>query len=183
MTNDMTKGDRDNLAKLIRARERVAKTAATERSAHLLDAFEQQAAAEYHISDDVVWADATAVATKAVEEATRIVEQRCVELGIPEAFRPGINLHWSSRGRGAAKERVAELRRLAKVHLDAAEKSARTQIERHSVELQTRLLAGGLESAEAVEFLASMPTVEELMPAAPALAMLELEAGDRKKRW
>ena len=65
---------------------------------------------------------------------------------------------------GAAKDRRAELRRMATTRIAAMEKSARTAIEGHSVEVQTELLAGGLTSDAAKLFLEKMPAVETLMP-------------------
>ena len=41
---------------------------------------------------------------------------------------------------------------------------ARTEIERHSVDAQTALIADGLSSDVAREFLENMPAVEALMP-------------------
>ena len=177
MTTDMTKGDRDNLAKLIRARERVAKTAATQRSAELLAEFEKQVNSDYRIGGDQVWSQLVADANRACKEADEQLAARCAELQIPDRFRPRITASWHSRGENAVKERVAELRRMAKTRLDVIEKVARTEIERHSVELQSRLIVGALQSNEAVEFLAAMPTIEALMPTAPTVAEIEAETG------
>jgi hypothetical protein len=49
--------------------------------------------------------------------------------------------------------------------IDQMQKEAKLKIEKNSLEIQTRLLAGGLESAEAKAFLEAMPSADELMPA------------------
>jgi hypothetical protein len=58
----------------------------------------------------------------------------------------------------------------------AEAKAAKVQIERASVDVQTQLVAGGLQSNEAREFLAAMPTAEALMPAV-TVAEIEQAAG------
>lgn len=164
MTDTMTKRERDDLAQLTRRREKVAKTAATERSAELLADFEQQMATVYSAEDEA-WRDVTAKAKQVVAEADAEIAKRCRELGIPEDLRPSLSLGWSGRGQNANRERRGELRRVAQSRIAAMEKQARSQIERSSVEIQTQLLAGGLETDAARAFLESMPTVDALMPA------------------
>ena len=58
----MTKSEREDLAKLIRNREKVMKSAARERSAELLAEFEQQMASVYSYDQDEVWKSATEAA-------------------------------------------------------------------------------------------------------------------------
>jgi hypothetical protein len=65
---------------------------------------------------------------------------------------------------GGAAERTAELTRVAHNKIEQLEKEAKHAIERASVEIQTKLVADGLESTEAKTFLDSMPTAEQLMP-------------------
>lgn len=160
----MSKGERDDLARVVRLREKVLKTAAAERSAWLLSDFEAQLAAEYAFDDDAVWARAKEAAQKVVDAAQAEVEARCRALGIPDQFAPGLSLGWYSRGENAVRERRAELRLAARARVAAEEKRARAEVERWSADTQTKLLAAGLDSAEARTFLESMPTAEALMP-------------------
>lgn len=51
------------------------------------------------------------------------------------------------------------------------EATARLEIERRSLEAQTVLLAGGLQTDEAKQFLAEMPTAEQLMPSLDMAAL------------
>jgi hypothetical protein len=62
------------------------------------------------------------------------------------------------------RERRAELTRAAYRRIEEAQKQARLQIERSSLEFQTWLLAVGLESTDARALLEGMPKPEQLMP-------------------
>ncbi len=168
----MTRRERDDLAALVRRRERVAKTAAAQRSAELMADFEQKLAAVYKSTDDA-WRDITATANRVVAEADQEIARRCRDLGIPETLRPGLGLNWYRRGESESRERRGELRKVAATRIAALQKRPKTAIEQQSVEVQTRLLAGGLESEAARQFLESMPTVESLMP---PLDVAQLEA-------
>jgi len=62
------------------------------------------------------------------------------------------------------RQRRAELTRVAYRKIDELEKEARLQIERAAVDIQTKLVADGLESTKARTWLEAMPTAEQLMP-------------------
>jgi hypothetical protein len=160
----MARRERDDLAKLTRQRAALARQIAAQRRAELLADFEQQMAVEYSWDHDATWHRAGEVARAAVEEAQAEIARRCEELGIPKQFSPGLTLSWWSRGENAVAARRVELRKVAVSRLDAMEKAARAQIERASLQVQTALLAGGLDSEAARDFLEQMPTPEALMP-------------------
>ena len=164
MTDTMTKTERSELAGLVRKRERVMKAAASQRAAELMADFESQVSALYSFDQDEIWAEAHKIAEDAVKEANAAIADRCEELGIHREFAPGIHFGWYGRGNNAVAERRAELRGLAKAQVNAAERTAKTEIERHSLEAQTQLVATGLASEAAKLFLEQMPTVETLMP-------------------
>jgi hypothetical protein len=159
----LTRREREDLAALARKREKVAKSDASQRTAELLAKFEEELATEFR-ADDEHWRDVTAAAEAAVAAARKELAARLDALGVPERFRPALWLHWSSRGENSSKERRAELRKVAATRLAAMEKDARLAIERASLEVQTTLLAGGLDTAAARAFLEAMPTAEALMP-------------------
>lgn len=161
----MTKGERDDLLRLIKQRAKVGRAAAEQRSAALLAEFEQQVSAVYKFDRDTVWAEAVATATAAFEEANAKIKARCEELGIPEEFQPQLRMGWERRGENEFTNRRAELRRVAKAEIEALEKKALAKIEADSVNAQSQIIASGLTSQAAIEFLSSMPTVESLMPA------------------
>lgn len=160
----MTRGEREDLQRLIRQREKVMKSAASQRSAELLADFENQLGAEYAFDDDAVWAEAKAIAEQEVIRAQQLVANRCGELGIPEEFAPSLNLVWYGRGPGNdAERRKAELRRMAKKRIEALESAAVVKIEVASVEAQSQLAMAGLTSEGAQQFFNALPKVESLM--------------------
>jgi hypothetical protein len=163
MSTTMTKGERDELARLCRRREKLAKAAATVRAAELRTDFEKQMAAVYSFDRDPVWQAAQEIAQAATSEANKQIAERCRVLGIPDEFAPSLSTYWRSRGQNAVGERRAELRKVAYSRIDQREKDAKFQIEQSSLEVQTKLVAGDLQSAEANAFLDSMPTPEMLM--------------------
>jgi len=173
MSEGMTKGERDDLAKLVRRREKLAKADADRLAAERLADFEHQMASVYRPADDEVWRELHAAAAAAVADAKERLVNRCHELGIPEEFQPDISMLWYGRGENAARSRRAELRAVAKTRIDAEAKRAKTEIERHSLNVQTSLVAGALVSEEAKRFLESMPSAAELMSATPTVAEIE----------
>lgn len=179
-TDGMTRREREDLAALVRRREKVSKTGVKERTSQLTAQVEAQLAAIYP-EDDPRWKDITAEAQRAAQAADAAVAEKCRALGIPEQFRPGLSLFWHGRGENAMGSRRAELRQLAKRRIDALEKSAYAAIEARSVEVQTQLLAGGLESDAARAFLETMPTAEALMPVVVVEQLEQLANAGRKK--
>lgn len=161
----MTKSERSELGQLIRKRERVMKSATMERGAVLLAQFEKQSATIFSYDDDVVWKKATEVAQKAADEAQKIIQKRCLELGIPKEFAPGVDFVWYGRGQNAVAGRRSELRRVARTRIDALVKKTLTKIEHLSLAAQTEVVANGLQSDAAKAFLEKMPTLDDLMPA------------------
>ena len=160
----MAKAERQELAKLVRRREQVAKSTVALRAKELWADFERKLAARYHWDQEQVWKDAHEAVRRAVQEGDEKVAEHCRKLGIPEEFRPKLRMGWMDRGENGCNERRNELRKAAKASIDALEQRARVQIESRSLELQTRLVAGALESAAARAFLDAMPTPEALMP-------------------
>lgn len=160
----MTKGERDDLLRLAKKRESVLKKAAEERSAQLLAEFEAQSATIYAFDDDAVWRQAVGQAKEAVAAARKDIAERCRQLGIPPEFAPDLHVYWQERGQNAVAQRRAELRAAAKAKIASIEKAALTRIEHMSLEAQTNILASGLDSAAAKDFLASMPDIKSLMP-------------------
>lgn len=161
----MTKGEREDLQRLIRQREKVMKSAAKQRSAELLADFESQMAAEYRFDDDAIWAAAAKAAQAEVARAQERVAERCRELGIPKQFAPSLSLGWRHRGYdNALAERRAELRRVALKQIANIEQAAIVEIERASVTAQTELALSGVSSEAARAFVANLPNVESLMP-------------------
>lgn len=160
----MTRGERQELGQLIRKREKVMRAQAKERSAALLADFDASMAKIYHYDEDPVWKKIHDEAEAAVAAAQSEIEDRCVGLGIPKEFAPGLSFHWHGRGHNAVQSRRSELRRAAKSRVEALETEALAKIERLSLEAQTEVIANGLESDAAKDFLNTMPQLDALMP-------------------
>jgi hypothetical protein len=160
----MTKGERDELQRLVRQREKVLKSAAKQRSAELIADFENQLGARYSFDDDKIWAEATKIAQQEIDRAETKIAARAAELGIPKEFAPSIGLHWYDRGENAVEKRRAELRKIATTRVAAIEAKAIVEIELQSVDAQTQIAQAGLTSEAARAFLERLRPVEALMP-------------------
>jgi len=173
MTDRMSVRERHELAQLVRRRANGAKEMAALRAAELLADFESQMACEYAFDSDETWSAAMRAAMDAYHEAVAMIERRCEDLGIPKAFAPSLAPPaWWSRGENAVAARRVELRKVAQTRIAALVKAAKVQIEQASLETQTTLVAGGLDSDAARAFLDAMPTPEALMP---RLSMAEVQ--------
>lgn len=181
----MTKGERQELGSLIRKRERVMKAQAHERSAALLAEFDAHLAKIYRPADDPVWQQLKAESDLAIAKAREGIAERCRQLGIPEDFAPDLYCGWVGRGHNADEARTRELRRAAKSRIEAMETEAVSKIERLSLEAQTSIVASGLESDGAKEFLSGLGTVETLMPRLPledVETLVDTKRADREFR-
>ncbi len=159
----MTRKDREDLLQLVRLRVKVAKSKAKRRSTELRANFEEQLAT-IHKADEEHWRDLTAQAEAGIAALDAELAARCRELGIPENFRPHLSVGWYARGENASAARRAELRKVAESRIAAVEQEAVETIEHAALDIQTRLLAGGLSTGAAQSFLSAMPAVEALMP-------------------
>jgi hypothetical protein len=106
----ISKGDREDLQRLIRQREKVLKSAAKQRSAELLADFENQLGSQFTFDQDEIWEKAQTAADREVQKARQAVAARCRELGIPARFAPDLELRWYGRGENAVPKRRDELR-------------------------------------------------------------------------
>ena len=154
-----------DLAVLVKDRARVLKTHAEAQVAAHLAEFEKQMAAAYSWDDDAVWKEAAERCQEAVKAARDIIEARCKELGIPQAFAPQIDMSWHGRGENLLASRRAELRRVAKTEIEARRQAAVTQIERHAVELRTQILSQAMVTDEARIFLDTLAPITDAMRA------------------
>jgi hypothetical protein len=161
----MTRAEIEALQRLIRQREKVLKSAAKQRSVELLADFENRMGSEYSFDQDEVWAKAAEVTEREVAKAQAKVAARCRELGIPDRFAPNLSLGWRHRGYdNLIAKRKTELRRMAQTQITAIEQKAIVEIETSCLDAQTWLAVARCTSDDAAAFLASLPSVETLMP-------------------
>jgi hypothetical protein len=160
----MTRRERDDLAALIRRREKIAIADVKERTAALNAEIEARLSADF-AAEDALWADVNRAAEAEVAKADAEIARRCEEIGVPSAFRPHLRVVWQGRGVNADPSRRSELRRLAQAYNAHQEKAGIAAIARRSVDAQTGLVAGGFTTDAARAFLAEMATADELLPA------------------
>jgi hypothetical protein len=164
MSERMTKADRDQLIRLVKARARQAKLEAETREKVLLAEVEDQITAEYSARDEL-WDEAVAIAEEAAAKANDLIVARCADLGIPASQAPRLEMGWRSRSlQFLNPDRRGELRKLAQSKLTALTKTAKTMIDAKVLDAETALIVGGLDSGEARELATAMPTAEQLMP-------------------
>jgi hypothetical protein len=159
----MSSAERSELAKLVRLRSRVARNEVMASIGTKLAHFEAQLAATYDKYDEH-WAELSKEADAKVKQLDAELAKRCRELGIPDRFRPELDVRWYRRGENATKERRAELIRVAKSELESQALRAKSLIERKEVELIGKIVEEGMDSENAKAFLEAMPTVDQLMP-------------------
>ncbi len=159
----MTRGERADILKVVRAQERLAKTEVKEQATALKAEFETQLDTTYSFNSDEVWSQADKIVEEAVAIAETMVKERSAELGIPKQFAPSIGRYWSSGGRQLVEKDHAKMRRVAHTRIDAMVAEAHIKIERWSVETQTKLVASGLTSEAAQAFLEAMPRPDSMM--------------------
>jgi hypothetical protein len=160
----MTRVEREELQRLINRREKVLKQVAAARSAELLADFEQQMAAQYSFDDNEVWAEATRRGRAAVGQANDQIAAECARLGIPSTFAPRLVFGWHDRGQNMLKDRRDELRRAAQSRIAAIEKRALVDIGAEALRASTEIVAYGLTSQVARQFLDELKPLERLMP-------------------
>lgn len=175
----MTKGEREELKRLARERARVAKHDAQRRTADLKAMFEHQLADAYSFNSEETWSKAVVIAREECAAAQERISERCDALDIPTAMHPVVTFDWQTRGPYAVAGQQQNLRRVAHARIAAQERSAIAEIDRSALEIQTNLVRAGLTSETAIEFLSTMPSVNDLMP---PVNMDEIEASSKRRQ-
>jgi hypothetical protein len=161
----MSARERSDLSRLVRQRERVAKSEVKSRRARLKADAEQEMNTIF-AAKDALWKDLTALAQEGMRTINAQLAARACEVGIPKAMgHPRLELGWRTIGREYGdRDRRSEIRKMIDSRLADMEASSLAEIEQRSLGAQTEILAGGLTSEAARAVLASLPSVEALMP-------------------
>lgn len=171
----------DDLCRLVKQREKVAKTGAGQRSAAMLAEFEQQISDLHPFNNNDVWKAAVDAAMDSARTANESIAREADKLGITKEFQPKLHWSWDSRGENEYQARRDELRHVAKAEIDAIEKVARVQIETQSVQAQTEIIANGLNSEAAIDFLNRLPAIESMMPNLD-IELIQLKLAERMRK-
>jgi hypothetical protein len=165
MADKMTESERRNLIALSKLRAKQAASEVEAQEAIHLAAIEDQLTVEFS-HQDALWAEAVILAEEALAKANSHIREQCASLGIPAADAPQLHSLWSSRSsRYALRSDRAELRKLAVTRLAALTKMAKAQISEQQLDIETKLRAGALESADATAAFDAMKSVAEMLPA------------------
>jgi hypothetical protein len=161
----LTRTETHDLGQIIKERVKVLLAHAEEQAKKCMADFERHLATIYKYDQDEVWKQATEEAMVVVKSAQEKIEARCVKIGIPKDMAPQLELSWNGRGQMKTASRRAELQRVAKAECEAMLASAKTSIQRQSLDLRTQVVAMGLMTPNAKMFLESLAPVEEAMHA------------------
>ena len=158
MTGAMTKGEREDLQRLIRQREKVLKSAARQRSTELLADFENQMGQEYCVRSG---RGMGAARTRSPNAKFRKPRSRsppaAASLGIPDRFAPGLSLTLVLGAATTTPSRSdeRELRTMAETQI-ACDRGEGDHRNRNVVPRSARTLAiAGLASDAARRFFSS----------------------------
>jgi hypothetical protein len=161
----MTKGERDDLIRLIKQRERVAKTVAQQRSEAMLADFERKIHEVHSFATSEIWKAAGQIAINALKEAAEKIDKEAEKLGVPPEFRPQLPEYLQVQtGQIKFDRRKEDMRRIAKAEIASVERLAFAAIEGASVQAQTEVLTTGMTSGAAIAFLEKLEPIETMMP-------------------
>lgn len=165
----ITKAERQELRSVVRHQMKVLRSEIMQRQAELMTGVRSEIA-EHFRGEDETWGKASHDVQEAVLEANRRVNDVYREL-LGDSHVEAMYVR-AEMPRKPTQQRTA-LYQQAESQLTAQVKGALLRIERQEADLLRTLSVGALESEEAHKFLAAIPTVSELVPAA---RLVELEA-------
>lgn len=156
----MTKTERTELKSIVKRRFKVLRSEVDERATELAAEVDHAMVDRFEVEDHKRH-ELQSLAVRRVQDVHAELEEAFREQGYqwqPHALRLG-RLQWQD-------DKRALLRRAALADIESKAKSAKIRLEREEVDLLQTLAIGALETEEAQQFLAAIPTVGELVPAA-----------------
>ncbi len=191
MGDGITKTERAELRSVVKTDFRVLEDELNVRQAELMAEIERQVLDHFHADDDVVneaKAAVEAIVNEANERIAEVVDAAQGKTRHTCHFAPlrAPYIEWTA-------DKRQQLRRAMVADLEARVADARHRLRRQSADMLKRLAVGALASEEAHTFMASIPTVGELVPesrlaeleaslAAPDVPAIEDEP-KRRGRW
>ena len=167
----MSKTERTELRSIVKQQFRVLLAEVDQRRAELLASVEEEIAQRFAAADQT-WSAFEHKVHEITMAANRQFNDALYEFGYEE--RSGSEKQWvrapsMTQPNG---ERI-EMRRLAQARIEAQIRDARVTLNRQEADLLRDLAVGALESDAAREFLAAIPSVGELVPAARLRELVE----------
>lgn len=160
----ITKGERDELRRIVRGDFKALTEEIGVRQKELYAEIEKRVATRFMAHEEVI-AETDLKVAQVVAEANARIQTVLMEC---QKQCDGYSLHWLpliSPRLGLVREKRDEMRRAMIADVDARVAHARARMKRQEVELLKRLSVGVLESTDAKAFLTEIPTVAELVPA------------------
>jgi ElaB/YqjD/DUF883 family membrane-anchored ribosome-binding protein len=175
LVSDITKTERNELRRVVRAQFKVLRSEVDQRAAELHveldDEIRDRFADEDKRWDDLKWqiAELAREANRAANDLVRQADMRGVE--IPDGHDYEIIMDRRMARPTGDRERI---RKDGRTRINAQVRAAKLQLERQEADLLRELAADAIESEDAQRFLASIPTIGELVP---STRLAEIEAG------
>lgn len=162
----MNKSEREELRRLLRARFKLLRSDVAARSAELELELSEQIKAR-HAQRDREYDDAMFRLQQVVDEANRAANDIGRDIHGKEVWGVKADrtvISCTGIGKAGVRER-AQAQTSGQKEINNRVRSALLELERQENELLTELATSALESAEAREFFARIPSVSELVPA------------------
>jgi hypothetical protein len=150
------------LTRLGREQERVALAQVEQEAKDQKARFHEDLTRRFSFLEHEEWRIPMAEAEAAIAPLAARVDAECERRGIPPYVRPQLSAHWSLGGIEVARDKMAELRRLAYARIDADLAAARAAIKTRLSAYMVAVLSDGL-SDEARTLLAQLPDVKALI--------------------
>lgn len=169
----ITKGERDELRRIVRQDFKVLAEEMKVRRAEMVAEIEQRVAQRFEPSDQAAEACQRQMGD-IIQNANEAITKAIADL---KAAADGYMIAWNPLATPrlfVVPEKREEMRRALIADLDARIAEATLRVHRQEADLLKGLASGALESDAAREFLASIPTVAQLVPA-DRLAELEAQ--------
>lgn len=167
----INKGERAELKFIVRQQFKVLRNELEQRELEMLAEVETQIVQKF-AGDDQTWAALQHAVHEAVMAANRQINDALREHGYTE-HGPSERMWVGTPPMRQPQEKRTELRVHAHAKIKAQVRGGRLELDRREADLLRTLAVGALESDDAQAFLASIPSVGELVPAA---RLAELEA-------
>lgn len=173
--NGITKGERDELRRIVRGDFKALKAEIGVRQAELVAEIEKRVAQRFIGHEETIQKAHSKIAA-IVEQANDQMNEVALECQRDcEGYIVQLEPFYPPKLR-FVREKRDEMRRAMLADLEARVAHATARMQRQEVDLLKKLSSGALESDEAKAFLTEIPTVAELVPAS-RLAELEAQFG------
>lgn len=176
----LTNREVELIIRALKANVKTAKQCSATIKAKLREEFELQLNTLYPIQNDPVFSEQFAILQACWEKCQQAVTDRCAQRNIPDRFRPRLEIGWEVGRLQLFKDLRAQMRKLAWAQIDANVQETLEAIERQSSNMQLQIIGAGNLTDAAREFMAKLPSIEQLMPPVKATEVYAILCGTRR---